>query len=69
MSSRAVSLAVFAVIFGSGFAWELVAILWPRFVTIGRVLRWLMSSVAFRFALFAFWAWAGVHLFARATKV
>jgi hypothetical protein len=64
-----VTLAVFAVIFGSALAWEVLAILRPRFVTIGRVLRWLMASVAFRFALFAFWAWAGVHLFARATKV
>ena len=65
MSSRTLTFIGFAVIVGAAVVWEIVAILHPRKVTIGQVQRWLMRSLAFRIVLFAFWAWLGVHLFAR----
>ena len=65
MSSRALTFIGFGVIVGAAVIWEILAILRPRRVTIGQVQRWLMKSVTFRILLFAFWAWLGLHLFAR----
>jgi hypothetical protein len=65
MSSRALTFIGFAIIVGAAVFWEILAILHPRRVTIGQVQRWLMKSVTFRILLFAFWAWLGLHLFAR----
>ena len=65
MTSRAVTFIGFAVIVGAAIAWEIVALTRPTKVGIGQVQRWLMKSLVFRIALFAFWAWLGLHLFAR----
>jgi hypothetical protein len=65
MSSRTLTFIGFGVIVGVAAVWQVVAIVGPRRATIGQVQRWLMRSLGFRIALFAFWAWLGLHLFAR----
>ena len=65
MTSRALTFIGFAVIVGAAIVWEIVALTRARTVTLGEVQRWLMKSFGFRIALFVFWAWLGVHLFAR----
>jgi hypothetical protein len=68
MSSRVATFIGFALIVGAAIAWEISALLRPGRVAIGQVQRWLMRSFAFRIVLFVFWAWLGVHLFARGTR-
>jgi hypothetical protein len=65
MISRALTYGGFAVIVGGALVWEIVAIVRPGRVTLGSVQRWLMRSITFRILLFGFWAWLGLHLFAR----
>lgn len=65
MTSRAVTFIGFGVIVGAAIVWEIVALTRPMKVGIGQVQRWLMKSFGFRIALFTFWAWLGLHLFAR----
>jgi hypothetical protein len=65
MSSRTLTFIGFGVIVGAAAVWQVLAIVGPHRATIGQVQRWLMGSLAFRVLLFAFWAWLGLHLFAR----
>lgn len=65
MTSRALTFLGFAVIIGAAAAWQVAAIISPRRATIGRMQRWVMGSLGARIVLFAFWAWLGLHLFAR----
>jgi hypothetical protein len=55
----------FGVIVGAAAVWQVVAVLRPHRATIGQVQRWAMGSLVVRILLFAFWAWLGLHLFAR----
>jgi hypothetical protein len=65
MSSRTVTFLGFALIVGAAAVWQVVAIIGPHRATIGQMQRWVMGSLGARIALFAFWAWLGLHLFAR----
>lgn len=65
MTSRGLTYAGFAVIFAAALVLEGVAIIKPGRVTFGSIQRWLMRFLTFRILLFVFWAWLGVHLFAR----
>jgi hypothetical protein len=65
MSSRTLTYLGFALIVGAAILWQVVAVVSPHRATIGRMQRWVMGSLAARILLFAFWAWLGLHLFAR----
>ncbi len=65
MTSRVVTFIGFGVIVGAAIVWQIMALTRPTKVGIGQVQRWLMKSLVFRIAFFAFWAWLGLHLFAR----
>lgn len=65
MSSRTLTFLGFALIVAAAAVWQVAAIIDPHRATIGRMQRWLMGSLGARIMLFAFWAWLGVHLFAR----
>ena len=65
MTSRGLTYAGFALIFGAAIVLEAVAIIRPGRVTLGSLQRSLMRFLTFRILLFAFWAWLGVHLFVR----
>jgi hypothetical protein len=65
MSSRIVTFIGFGVIVAAAAVWQVVALVTPNRATIGHIQRWLMQSVWVRVVLFAFWAWLGLHLFAR----
>jgi hypothetical protein len=65
MSSRTLTFIGFGVIVGAAAVWQVFAIVGPRRATIGHMQRWIMGSFAVRILLFAFWAWLGLHLFAR----
>ena len=65
MSSRTFTFIGFGVIVGAAVVWQAVAMIGRRRATIGQVQRWLMGSLPVRILFFAFWAWLGLHLFAR----
>lgn len=65
MTSGRLTYAGFAVIAAAALVWQLVAILGPRRATIGQLQRWMLGSRAYRVAIIVFWAWLGVHIFAR----
>lgn len=65
MTSRIVTFIGFGVIVAAATIWQVVAIVTPRRASIGQVRSWLMQSAWMRVGLFVFWAWVGLHLFAR----
>jgi Family of unknown function (DUF6186) len=65
MSSRTLTFIGFGIIVGAAVVWQVVAVVSPNRATIGRVQRWAMGALGVRILLFAFWAWLGLHLFAR----
>lgn len=65
MNSRTITFIGFGVIVAAAAVWQVVALVTPHRATIGQVQRWGMQSVWVRVGLFVFWAWLGLHLFAR----
>jgi hypothetical protein len=65
MSTRTLTFVGFGVIVGAAVVWQVVTTVSSHRATIGHVQRWMMGSLAVRIGLFAFWAWLGLHLFAR----
>jgi hypothetical protein len=65
MTSRTVTFAGFAVIAGLIVAWGVFSARRTGSLSLGRAVGALTRTKAGRVMMFAFWAWLGVHLFAR----
>jgi hypothetical protein len=65
MSSRAITLAVFALLAVAVAGWSVVSARRPSLVTLPALMSRITSSRVVRLLVVIAWAWLGWHLFAR----
>ncbi len=65
MTSRAITLAGFAVIVAMIVAWAAFTVRRPNSVSLSRAVTTLTRTRTGRVLMFLVWAWLGLHLFAR----